>query len=109
MATEKRESVSVQEKTSVKSVPKRPDKYAVVIINDDFTPMEFVVWVIQNVFHRTAEESHQIMLKAHITGKAICGVYTYDIARTRLLQVMKHAEDNSHPLECRIEVAKEED
>lgn len=108
MATEKKEAIAYQEETTEKLAVKKPDKYAVVIMNDDFTPMEFVVWVIQNVFHRTLEESHQIMLKAHTTGKAICGVYTYDIARTRLFQVIKYAEEHSHPLECKLEAVKED-
>ncbi|AJR14541.1 ATP-dependent Clp protease adapter ClpS [Leptospira interrogans] len=88
---------------------KKPSKYRVIILNDDFTPMEFVVWILQVVFHRSRAESQQIMLKAHITGKALCGVYSHDVARTKVAQVQQLAEQHGYPLHCTMEVEEGEE
>lgn len=98
-------NVSVLEREKVKL--KKPGRYKVILINDDFTPQEFVVWVLANVFRKSMEESRVIMWTAHTTGYAVCGVYPLDIARTKVEEVRKLAEEAGHPLECRL--AKEEE
>jgi len=98
-------NVSVLEKEKIKL--KKPSRYKVILINDDYTPQEFVVWVLANVFRRSMEESRQIMWTAHTTGFAVCGVYPLDIARTKVEEVRKLADEAGHPLQCRL--AKEEE
>ena len=83
---------------------KRPDMYRIVLLNDDYTPREFVVWVLIKVFHKNEEEGTRIMLEAHTRGKSIIGVYTYDIARTKVMQVDDLAKQHEHPLKCDLEV-----
>jgi ATP-dependent Clp protease adaptor protein ClpS len=83
---------------------KRPDMYRIVLLNDDYTPREFVVWVLIKVFHKNEEEGTRIMLDAHTRGKSIVGVYTYDIARTKVMQVDNLAKQHEHPLKCDMEV-----
>jgi len=83
---------------------KRPDIYRIVLLNDDYTPREFVVWVLMRVFYKSNEEGTRIMLEAHTTGKSVVGVYTYDVARTKVIQVGKLAEQYEHPLKCIMEV-----
>ncbi|MDF3818779.1 ATP-dependent Clp protease adapter ClpS [Leptospira sp. 96542] len=97
--------VSVLERTIIKL--KKPSRYKVILINDDYTPQEFVVWVLSAVFRRSLEESRQIMLLAHTTGYAVCGVYPLDIAKTKVEEVHKLADDAGHPLQCQL--AKEEE
>lgn len=77
-----------------------PSMYQVVMLNDDYTPMEFVVLVIQSVFSKDIETATQIMLKIHVEGKAVCGVYTQDIASSKATQVMELAQSEGHPLQC---------
>lgn len=83
---------------------KRPDMYRIVLLNDDYTPREFVVWVLVKVFYKSEEEGTRIMLDAHTKGKSIIGVYTYDIARTKVMQVDNLAKQHEHPLKCDMEV-----
>ena len=83
---------------------KRPDMYRIVLLNDDYTPREFVVWVLIKVFYKSEEEGTRIMLEAHTNGKSIIGVYTYDIARTKVMQVDNVAKQHEHPLKCDMEV-----
>jgi ATP-dependent Clp protease adaptor protein ClpS len=83
---------------------KRPDMYRIVLLNDDYTPREFVVWILAKVFHKNEEEGTRIMLDAHTKGKSIIGVYTYDIARTKVMQVDNLAKQHQHPLKCDMEV-----
>ncbi len=82
---------------------KKPEMYRVVLINDDYTPMEFVVWVLQVVFHKSEQESARLMLEVHNSGKGVCGVFTLDVARTKAYQVENLARKHEHPLECRLE------
>lgn len=82
---------------------KRPDLYRVLLLNDDYTPMEFVVHVIKRFFNRTEEEATMIMLHVHHNGVGECGVYTYEIAETKVTQVMSFAQENQHPLQCVME------
>jgi ATP-dependent Clp protease adaptor protein ClpS len=79
---------------------KPPQMYQVVMLNDDYTPMEFVVLVIQEFFNKDLESATQIMLKIHLDGKGICGVYSKDVAATKVDQVLDAAHKAGHPLKC---------
>ena len=83
---------------------KKPDMYRIVLLNDDYTPRDFVVWILMRVFYKTQQESSRIMLEAHTTGKSSIGVYTYDEATTKIEQVDKIAKQYEHPLQCILEV-----
>lgn len=83
---------------------KRPDMYRIVLLNDDYTPREFVVWVLMRVFYKGQQESTRIMLEAHTSGKSTVGVYTYDVATTKIVQVDNLAKQYEHPLKCILEV-----
>ena len=93
----------VMERRTQKTKP--PQLYQVVMLNDDYTPMEFVVSVIQEFFSKDRETATQIMLKIHIEGKAVCGVYSRDVASTKVDQVMDAASRAGHPLQCVSEPA----
>jgi ATP-dependent Clp protease adaptor protein ClpS len=80
-----------------------PPLYKVVLLNDDFTPMEFVVMVIQEFFHKDQETATRIMLQVHIEGKGVCGVYTHDVAATKVAQVLDLSRQAGHPLQCMME------
>lgn len=82
---------------------KPPQMYQVVMLNDDYTPMEFVVVVIQEFFSKDLETATQIMLKIHLDGKGVCGVYTKDVAATKVDQVLEAAHKAGHPLQCLCE------
>jgi ATP-dependent Clp protease adaptor protein ClpS len=82
-----------------------PRVYQVLMLNDDFTPMEFVVMVLQQFFRHDLETATQIMLKIHHEGRAVCGVYTQDVAATKVEMVMAAARRAGHPLQCTMEVA----
>ncbi len=82
---------------------KKPAMYKVLMLNDDYTPMEFVVYVLERFFNKGAEEATQIMLHVHQRGVGVCGVFTYEIAETKVTQVMDLARQNQHPLQCTIE------
>jgi ATP-dependent Clp protease adaptor protein ClpS len=84
---------------------KEPSMYKVVLLNDDYTPMEFVVEILQMFFNLNREKATQIMLAVHTTGKGTCGIYTRDIAETKSAQVNQYAQDNQHPLVSEIEAA----
>jgi len=88
----------VLERRTQKTKP--PQMYQVVMLNDDYTPMEFVVVVIQEFFGKDLEAATQIMLKIHLDGKAVCGVYSKDIAATKVDQVLEAANKAGHPLKC---------
>jgi ATP-dependent Clp protease adaptor protein ClpS len=77
-----------------------PKMYQVVLLNDDFTPMEFVVRVLQEFFHKDRESATQIMLKIHLEGRGVCGVFTRDIASSKVDQVLQAAQHAGHPLQC---------
>jgi ATP-dependent Clp protease adaptor protein ClpS len=89
----------------VKARPKtrKPAMYKVLMLNDDYTPMEFVVHVLERFFQKNREEATRIMLHVHRRGVGVCGVYTYEIAETKVTQVMDLARQNQHPLQCTIE------
>lgn len=77
--------------------------YQVVLLNDDYTPMEFVVKVLQKFFRKNQEEATQIMLQVHHEGRGVCGVYPRDVAATRISQVAQYARERQHPLQCVME------
>jgi len=89
----------------VKARPKtrKPAMYKVLMLNDDYTPMEFVVHVLERFFQKNREETTRIMLHVHRRGVGVCGVYTYEVAETKVTQVMDLARQNQHPLQCTIE------
>lgn len=90
---------------AVKEKPKtqKPSMYKVFILNDDYTPMEFVVEVLETVFKKSHEEAMRIMLHVHRKGSGLCGVYTFDIAETKVMQVLQAARAEQHPLQCIME------
>lgn len=84
---------------------KRPPMYRVVLINDDYTPMDFVVQILMAFFGHDQEKATQVMLTIHTKGKGVCGVFTRDVAETKATQVNQYARDNKHPLLCEVEKA----
>lgn len=82
---------------------KKPPMYRVILLNDDYTPMEFVVEVLQTIFHKPKGEAMRIMLNVHHKGSGVCGVYTLEVAEMRMNTVMRLAQQNSHPLHCVVE------
>ncbi len=84
---------------------KRPPLYQVVLLNDDFTPMEFVVDILQSIFGMQRTRATQVMLEVHTKGKGICGVFNFEIAETKVAQVMGIAKQQQHPLLCTMEVS----
>lgn len=89
----------------VRSKPKtrKPSMYRVVMLNDDYTPMEFVVHVLERFFSKSHEEAMQIMLHVHQKGVGVCGVFTNEVAETKVTQVMDLAQQHQHPLQCTLE------
>ena len=98
---ERGNDVGVVTKTEPKT--KRPSLYKVLLLNDDYTPQEFVVWLLQAVFKKDAEDAVRVMMHVHQNGVGICGVYTYEVAETKVAQVMELARRNQHPLQCTME------
>lgn len=86
-----------------RSKTKKPSMYKVLLLNDDYTPMEFVVHVLERFFGKNQDEATQIMLHVHTKGVGLCGVYTYEVAETKATQVMDLARQHQHPLQCSIE------
>ncbi len=91
--------VATQEKTAVSE----PPLYKVYLVNDDFTPMDFVVWVLENIYHHPTDESVRIMLEVHQKGQGLCGIYPYDVARTKVYQTQEMSRKEGHPLQCSME------
>ena len=88
-------------KTRVKT--KKPSLYRVVILNDDYTPMEFVVFVLERFFNKNSEDAYRIMMHVHQHGVGVCGIFTYEVAETKVAQVRDMARRNEHPLRCDLE------
>jgi ATP-dependent Clp protease adaptor protein ClpS len=84
---------------------KQPPLFSVVLLNDDYTPMEFVVDVLERFFRMDRETATRVMLEVHMKGKGVCGVFTYEIAETKVAQVLGYSRDNQHPLMCTLERA----
>ena len=89
----------VASKTSKKNL-KIPKRFEVILLNDDYTTMEFVVEVLRRYFHKEFKAAETIMLKIHIDGKAVCGTYSYDVAQTKVTQVIDYSRQNEQPLMC---------
>ena len=89
----------VVSKTSKKKL-KTPKRFDVILLNDDYTTMEFVVEVLRQFFHKEFQVAEAIMLKIHIDGEAVCGTYSYDIAQTKVTQVIDYSRQNDQPLMC---------
>jgi len=96
-----RTDVGVLTNTRVK--PKKPAMYRVLLLNDDFTPMEFVIYILEKFFGKNNHDATEIMLQVHLRGVGICGIYTCEIAETKVHLVMDHACKNEHPLQCTME------
>ncbi|MEM7282748.1 MAG: ATP-dependent Clp protease adapter ClpS [Pseudomonadota bacterium] len=84
---------------------KQPSLYKVILLNDDYTPMEFVVEILEKIFGMDRNKATRIMLEVHTRGKGVCGVYTYDIAETKVAQVNGYSRQHQHPLLCSMEEA----
>ena len=90
-------------KLDIKPKTKIPSLYRVLMMNDDYTPMEFVIEVLEKFFQKNREEATQIMLHVHQKGIGVCGVYAYDLAETKAMQVMNYARKYEHPLQVQLE------
>jgi ATP-dependent Clp protease adaptor protein ClpS len=95
--------VGVATRTRAKS--KKPSQYKVLMLNDDYTPMEFVVMVLKRFFRMDLEQATRVMLHVHQRGVGVCGVYPFEVAETKVTQVMDFARENQHPLQCTLEKA----
>ena len=91
--------------TRTRAKTKKPTPYRVLMLNDDYTPMEFVVLVLQRFFKMDMEEATRVMLAVHQRGVGVCGVFSYEVAETKVAQVMDFARQNQHPLQCTLEKA----
>jgi ATP-dependent Clp protease adaptor protein ClpS len=89
--------------TRSKPKTKKPSLYKVLLMNDDYTPMEFVVFVLEQFFSKNREDAYTIMLHVHQKGVGVCGVYTFEVAETKVTQVMDAAREAGHPLQCTLE------
>ena len=89
--------------TKTRPKTKKPSLYKVLLLNDDYTPMEFVVVVLQKYFGKSRDEAERIMLHVHQKGVGVCGVYTFEVAETKVTQVMDFSRANNHPLQCTME------
>lgn len=95
--------IGVATKTRAKA--KKPSQYKVLMLNDDYTPMEFVVLVLKRFFSMDLEQATRVMLHVHQRGVGVCGIFTYEVAETKVNQVMDFARQNQHPLQCTLEKA----
>lgn len=89
--------------TATRPKTARPAMYRVLLLNDDYTPMEFVIHVLERFFHKNRDEATQIMLHVHQKGIGVCGVFTYEVAETKVTQVVDFARRHQHPLQCTME------
>ena len=89
--------------TDTRPKTKKPSLYKVLLLNDDYTPMEFVVYVLERFFNKSRDEATRIMLHFHQNDVGICGVYTFEVAETKVAQVMNFSRQNEHPLQCAME------
>ncbi|WP_298469465.1 ATP-dependent Clp protease adapter ClpS [uncultured Erythrobacter sp.] len=91
--------------TKTRTKPKKPSQYKVLMLNDDYTPMEFVVMVLKRFFSMDLEQATRVMLHVHQKGVGVCGIFPYEVAETKVNQVMDFARQNQHPLQCTLEKA----
>ena len=91
--------------TKTRAKPKKPSQYKVLMLNDDYTPMEFVVMALKRFFSMDIEQATRVMLHVHQRGVGVCGIFPYEVAETKVNQVMDFARQNQHPLQCTLEKA----
>jgi ATP-dependent Clp protease adaptor protein ClpS len=91
--------------TKTRTKPKKPSQFKVLMLNDDYTPMEFVVMALKRFFSMDMEQATRVMLHVHQKGVGVCGIFPYEIAETKVNQVMDFARQNQHPLQCTLEKA----
>ena len=91
--------------TKTRTKPKKPSQYKVLMLNDDYTPMEFVVLVLKRFFRMDLEQATRVMLHVHQRGVGVCGIFPYEVAETKVNQVMDFAREHQHPLQCTLEKA----
>ncbi len=91
--------------TRTRTRTKKPTPYKVLLLNDDYTPMEFVVLVLQRFFRMNMEDATRVMLHVHQKGVGVCGIFSYEVAETKVTQVIDFARENQHPLQCTLEKA----
>jgi ATP-dependent Clp protease adaptor protein ClpS len=89
--------------TKTRPKTKKPSLYKVLLLNDDYTPMEFVVLILEHIFNKSREDAVQIMLHVHRHGVGVCGVFTFEVAETKVAQVIEFARRHEHPLQCTME------
>ncbi len=89
--------------TKTRPKTKRPSLYRVLLLNDDYTPMEFVVLILERIFNKSREDAVEIMLHVHRHGVGVCGVFTFEVAETKVAQVIEFARRHEHPLQCTME------
>ncbi|WP_246587023.1 ATP-dependent Clp protease adapter ClpS [Stakelama flava] len=99
------DDASVGIATRTRTQTKKPTPYRVLLLNDDYTPMEFVVLVLRRFFRMSIEDATRVMLQVHQKGVGVCGVFTYEVAETKVSQVIDFARQNQHPLQCTLEKA----
>ncbi len=99
--TDRQDDIGIVTKARPKT--RKPSMWRVIMLNDDYTPMEFVVFVLERFFAKSHEEATRIMLTVHQQGAGVCGVFPYDVAETKVSQVMDLARENQHPLQCTME------
>jgi ATP-dependent Clp protease adaptor protein ClpS len=89
--------------TKTRAKTKKPSLYKVLLLNDDYTPMEFVVLILEKFFAKSREDAEEVMLHVHRNGVGICGVFTYEVAETKVAQVIEFSRRHQHPLQCTME------
>ncbi len=104
-STRRDDNSDTQVITRTRPKTQKPQQYKVLLLNDDYTPMEFVVHVLEEVFKKGTEDAYTIMMHVHQKGVGVCGVYTFEVAETKVKQVMDMALENGHPLQCTMEPA----
>ena len=91
--------------TKVRPKTKKPSMYRVILMNDDYTPMEFVISILMKIFNKTADEASSITMAVHKNGVGVCGIFTFEVAETKVAHVMNAAKRSQHPLQCTLEKA----
>ena len=94
---------------SPESMNKKPSLYDVIMLNDDYTPMDFVTKILQTIFHLSEFDSQQLMMTIHTEGQGHCGTYSFDVANTKILEVKEAAQKEGHPLQCKLNPAESDD
>ncbi len=101
--TQRPDDIGTDIVTKTRPKTKKPSLYKVLLLNDDYTPMEFVVYILERFFNKSQEDATHVMLHVHQKGVGLCGVYTFEVAETKVAQVMNFSRQNDHPLQCTME------